>query len=332
MIDFPFPEILIPKINMIVFIVQAFYVIAYEKYYSFFIKSKRLYRAKAMRIDAPIDKLQEYAIQSNSSSTDKTNLQVIMEFLVNYINTNSKDNPQWKFKREEIDDKALELLPDIPPELKSSFISYSIKMFVMDKTERYQTIKDALGYPAEGSKIYEISQKIIFWLLPLVFIFAIIIRSQEMILPFIYMLMGILVGYFLVKVSKVEARWQMWHSVIISVLVLLVLNGIDGYVTANTDLKNVNFPIVKIIKSDGEKQVGVLLGSFTDSYVIIPYEQDEFYRLMKINKQSVESISWTTFYVLNKDIEKMKIDLENQNILIEELRKKMDKEENLKKL
>jgi len=148
MIDFPFPEILIPKINMIVFILQVFYVVAYEKYYSFFTKSKRLKRAKDMGIEAPLDNLNDYAFQSNLSSPDKTNYQVIMEFLANYVITNNKDNPQWEFKREEFEDKALDLFQDIPSELKSSFISYSINIYTMDETERDQTLKDVLGYPA----------------------------------------------------------------------------------------------------------------------------------------------------------------------------------------
>ena len=336
MIDFPFPEILIPKQNLFVFIVQALLTIAYENYSNFFIKNKRLHRAKAMGIDAPINMLHDYAMRSNSGSPDKTNYQVIMEFLVNYIATNSKDNPQWQFERVEFDNKALELFQDIPPELKSSFISYSIKFNVMDKTEQNQTIKDALGWPPEGSKIYETIQKVLFWLVPLVVVFAIIIRSQDIILALIYGIIGILIGYYLVKVSKVEARWQMWHSVLISVIVLLVLNGIDGYVIAGAALKTGQLPIVRIIKTDGDEQNGLLLGSFNDGYIIALFEPNDFYRHMKIHKQAIESISWTTVYMLNKERKKINIELENIKNEMENLKKKMSQEvsekENLERI
>ncbi len=340
MIDFPFPEILIPKMHLFIFIVYALFVILYESYSNFFIKSKRLHRAKAMGIDAPINKLQDYAFQSNSGSPDKTNYQVIMEFLANYIATNSKDNPQWQFKRDEFDKKALELCQDIPIELKSSFISYSTKFYCMDETEQNQTIKDVIGWPAEGSKIYEKIQMAIGCLfLLLVIIVVIFIRSQDIIdiiLSLIYMVMGVLVGCFLVKVSKVEARWQMWHSVLISVMVMLVLNGIDGYVTAGIELKNGNLPIVKIIKTDGDEQKGLLLGSFTDGYIIAFSDPNDCYRHTKIHKQAVESISWITLNLLNTEREKTNKELENLNNKIEALNKETVQEvtekENLERI
>lgn len=316
MIDFPFPEILIPKMHLFIFIVQALFVILYENYSNFFTKSKRSHRAKAMGIDAPINKLQDYAFKSNSDSPGKTNYQVIMEFLANYIVTNSKDNPQWQFERDDFDKKALELCQDIPTELKSSFISYSIKFYCMDETEQNQTIKDVIGWPAEGSKIYEKIQMAIGLFLLLVVIVVIFIGSQDIIdiiLSFIYMVIGMLVGCFLVKVSKVEARWQMWHSVLMSIIVILALNGIDGYVTAGIELKNGHLPIVKIIKADGDEQKGLLLGSFTDGYIIAFSDPNDCYRHMKIHKQAVESISWTTLNLLNTERENLERINNNEN-------------------
>jgi hypothetical protein len=303
MVDFPFPEILIPKMGLFIFIAQALFIIAYENYSDFFIKNKRLHRAKTMGIDEPIKMVHDYAMRPNSNSPDKANYQVVAEFLANYIETNSKNNPQWQFGRAEFDKKAIELFKDIPPELKGAFISYSMKICVMDKTELNQTINDVIGLPAKGSKIYEKMQMILSWLLPLLFIVAIIMRSQVMILSITYMVAGILIGHFLVKVSKVEARWQMWHSVLISVMAMLILNGIDGYAAARTEVEDGNLPIVKIIKTNGDEHKGLLLGNFNDGYIVTTSEPNDVYGYIKIHKQAVESISWTT---RNKLLRKMK--------------------------
>ena len=154
MIDFPFHQLLVPKTPTYLFAANAFFWIAYKSYSSFFIKSKRLRRAKTMAIDAPIDMLHDYAMQPHLRSPEKDNYHVLIDFLEDYIHTNSKDDPQGQFERAEFDNEALELFPDIPSELRSSFISYSIQLCLMDKAERHQTLKDVLGYPAQGLKIY----------------------------------------------------------------------------------------------------------------------------------------------------------------------------------
>lgn len=313
MIDFPFPEILVPKIRLFVFIAQALFVIAYEKYSEFFIKSKRLYRAKEIGVDAPINKLNDYALRPNSDSPDKINFKILIEFLSKYISTNSKDNPQWQFERVKFDNKALELFQDIPLELKNSFITYSLKILIMDKAELDQTIKDSIGFPPEGSKIYEWIQKALRWIIVPFYIAALIFISLYVVVTAIYMALGILVGYFLVKVSKVEARWQMWHSALITVIVILALNAIDGHVTAGIELKTGQLPIVKIIKTDGDEQIGMLLGSFNDGYIVTASEPNDLFKHIKIHKQAVETISWTKVDSVIKESEKINKELKHLN-------------------
>lgn len=310
MIDFPFPETLIPKMPLVIFTVNALFVIAYENYSDFFIKSKRLRRAKAMGIDVPIERVLDYGMQKNLILPDKTNHMVFCEFAAEYMNAKSKDDPEWKFNRSDFNKEVTKQLQDIPHELENAYIDYSLKLLVMDRPELIQTAKDAIGWPAEGFKIYEKIQTVVFWLLVILFMVAILTRSQDAILKVIYMVLGVLVGWYLVKMSKVEARWQMWHSVLIAVMFMLVLNGIDGYLTAGTKLKKNYLPVVKIIKIGGEEYKGLLLGSFNDGYIIAPLEPNNSHAHMKIHKQAVESISWTTVYQMNNEMEKTKKELE----------------------
>ena len=321
-VDFPFPEILIPKPHLFAFMVQALFVIGYESYNKFYIREKRLQRATAMGIDAPLEKLHDYAFQKNLSSPNKINYEVFVEFLTEYIKANYKDDAQWKFNRDDFDSNALKLFENIPYGLKSSFVSYCLQFFDMDKSKTEQTIKDAVGFPPEGSKIYEKIQIVVLWLFISWFIVAIIFGIPGVLLTTIYMVLGVIVGVFLIKVSKVKARWQMWHSILISIIILVALNGIDGYLTAQYKLKNNGFLLAKIVKTDGKEQIGLLLGSFNDGYILAVSDPNDIYNLRKFHKHSVVSLNYTTMRRLNQSMDKLKKQIEENKKELQALNEK----------
>ena len=325
-VDFPFPEIIVPKVRLFAFMASVLAVIAYENYYDFYTRKKRLQRAKAMGIDAPLEKLYEYAFQKNSSSANKTNYTVFCEFLTEYIKANPRDNPDRKFSRDDFDSDPLNLFKDVPSDLKSSFVPYCIGLFDMGEPEVEQTFKDTLGLPPEGSKLYKKTQTGLFYILLASCVVLVIIYdvADVMILTFIYMGLGMIVGIFLVKVSKVDARWQMWHSIFMSIVVLVFLSGIDGYFTAQSELKKIEFPIAQIVQTDGKEQTGILLASFDDGYILAVSDPNDIYTLRKFHKHSVASLNYTTMRRVNQDLEmlkkRMKEDEEKSQALKEELR------------
>lgn len=301
MIDFPFPEILIPKLPLISFITNAVLLILSEYYSNFHIKTKRSYRAKAMGIDVPIDQVEDYGLQKNLITPDKTNFEVFYEFSAKYFNEKFKDDSEWKFDKSAFKKEVLKLLNDIPDKLEDAYIDYSLKLLIMATPELDQTLKDVIGFPPQGSKLFE---KIIysfsfFWAILL--LISIIQGSQIVICSIIYAILGVFAGLFIVKMSNVEDRSQMWHCVLICLVVILILNGIDGYVTAGTNIKKKYLPVVKIIKTNGDEQEGLLLGSFSDSYIILPFDPNDIYKHTKIHKQAIDSISWTTVNRMNKE-------------------------------
>ena len=312
-VDFSFPEILIPKPNVFVFMANLFVVIASGRYYDFYTRKKRLRRAKAMGIDAPLEKLHDYAFQKNSSSPNKTNYRVFSNFLEEYVNTYSKDNPQWQFNRDVFDSNVLKLFQDIPSDSKSSFVSYCIQFSDMDESEQNQTIKDAIAWPPKGSKIYERIQAGTLCLLAASFVTLVILREFYFLFSFVCMALGVLTGFFLIKVSKVDARWQMWHSILISILILVILNGVDGYFTTQSKLKNDQFPIAKIVQTDGKEQEGLLLGIFNDGYIIVVSDPNGIYNLRKFHKHSVASLNYTTMERLKRQIEETEKKLQALN-------------------
>ena len=230
-----------------------------------------------------------------------------------YVNTYSKDNPQWQFNRDVFDSNVLKLFQDIPSDSKSSFVSYCIQFSDMDESEQNQTIKDAIAWPPKGSKIYERIQAGTLCLLAASFVTLVILREFYFLFSFVCMALGVLTGFFLIKVSKVDARWQMWHSILISILILVILNGVDGYFTAQSKLKNDQFPIAKIVQTDGKEQEGLLLGIFNDGYIIVVSDPNGIYNLRKFHKHSVASLNYTTMERLKRQIEETEKKLQALN-------------------
>lgn len=292
MVDFPFPDILIPKRPVLIVLVNAFVLIASEKYFSFFVKKRREYRSRSMDIDAPLDQLQFYITKKNFNNPEQTNLNVLFNYLSNYITENSEKSG-WKFFRSEFDEKAKDLFPDVPMELRESLISYAIQLIISDDAEKADIIGDAIGCGPNDSKVYRNVQFVFFILYSCSIIGAFFWSPlRDIFLYMVYALIGVSVGYYIVKVSSVEARWQMWHSVMIVFVVILAINGFDGYITADRSLKGDRATLVKIVEKGGIEHEGFLLSSLNDGYVILELKSLDSYPRLKIHKQAVNTICW----------------------------------------
>lgn len=291
-IDFPFPLILVPKNRSIWFIMNFIFVIGYEKYYRFYTEQKRLKRAKKIGISAPLEIIHEYAFQNNVNSTNMKNYEVFKDKLDEYINSNSKKDPNWKFDKKDFTNQVIKLFPDISNELENSFISYCIELHSLSASEYELCLKDVYGWPPEGSNIYKRVQIICFFLMIILFGIGACFALRELILTLVFMGMGLVTGFLFIKVSQVPARWQMWHMSVISFAILATLNGLDGYFTAKSNLRNKQLPIVTISQTNGTNKKGILLGSFSDGYVILSFDPNDIYRYLKIHKHEVLSVSW----------------------------------------
>jgi len=305
-VDFPFPEILVPKMCLVVFLFQALYVVACENYSEFFANISRRKRAKAMGLAALPATVNSYGIRSNSIFADKSNYVVVGQFLGDYTRSKAAESPEWRFDMADFENAAAYLFQDAPAELRHAFLVFFVQLAGMDNAQRSEAIGDVVGRRARGAKVYWATQIGAAFILLIVVICAIVLKLISIFLVLLYMAVGIGVGYFLVVMSKVEARWQLWHSVWMAVLVMVAISGIDGCLTARGDLKKQRLPVVKVVKTDGSEQEGLLAGNFNDGYVLIPFTDNAIYGHTKIHKEAVKTISWTSVRKLQAKLEEAK--------------------------
>lgn len=305
MVEIPFPMVLIPKIHITVFLAQVILGFIGASYYEFYKREKRTRRAKLMGIAEPLDIIVDYGIKQHlkSNSPKKTNQVVLYDFLHEYIARPEHKESDWKFDIKEFEKEVLPLFTDIPPEIRASFTQYELQLLIMDSDQRSETIRDSLGSYPEGSQLFE---RLNYWSVRASIILIILIGifwSRDVIQTAFYAALGVGVGLALAKFARGVDRFQFWHMLWISVVLLFLLNGIDGYITARTNLVNVRLPIATFSKRNGQEEKGLLIASFSDCYFMIPLDANDVFRRVKIEKDEVRSISFTRLSWILKSIE-----------------------------
>lgn len=305
MVEVKFPIVLIPAIHINIFLAQVVLSFLSVKYYNFYKRKRRARRAKLMGITEPLDLIVDFGVQKNVNlgRQKKTNQVVLYDFLREYLERPEQKKSDWKFDIKEFEKEALQIFPDIPTEIRGSFVWYELQILVMDSDELGETIRDSLGYYPEGSKLFE---RLHSWSLYGWFVLIIsigIFWSRSALQPLIYAVLGVGIGLALAELSRRNDRFQFWHMLWISVILLFALNAIDGYITARADLVNARLPIATFSKRNGEEEKGLLIASFSDCYFMVPLDANDVYRRIKIEKNEVRSISFTTVSWLLKSLE-----------------------------
>lgn len=331
-IDFPFPIILIPKADLIVFISQGMLSFLAVKYYSFYQQQKRLERAKTMGISQPLDLIVSYAAQNNVKypNTEKRNTTVLYDFFIEYIKKNKKNKSDWEFDITEFESEALKLFPDLPHQIKDSFVRYELQLLIMDSQELKETIGDSIGSFPRSSKMFDMINNSLLYMWILFCVATAVFLTADILWTLLYAALGVGVGYILAKLSEREDRYQLWHTIWVAVILLIILNAISGYVTAKSNLKNLLFPIATITLTNGTEHNGLLLGSFSDGYVITEVDDNDFYKLRKIHKDAIASVSIQTIGRLLRNLEGLKEKMETIQKELENIKTELEVPEKAK--
>ncbi len=305
MIEVNFPMVMIPSIHITVFLAQVILSFLGVNYYNFYKRERRARRAKIMGITEPLDLIVDFGLQKNVKlGRQKKNNQVVLyDFLHEYMARPEHKESDWKFDIKEFDKEALQLFPDIPTEIRESFVWYELQILCMDSDELRDAIQDSIGSYPEGSKLFE---RLNLWFCYgwLILIVSIgIFWSRTALQPLIYAALGVGIGFALAELSQREDRYQFWSMLWISVFLLFVLNAVDGRITARSDIANARLPIATVSTKNGEDEKGFLLASFSHGYFMAPLDPNETYRLIMIEKDEVRTIGFKRISSLIKSIE-----------------------------
>lgn len=296
MIEFPFPESLLPTLPVAVFIVNGLLGFLGAMYYDFYRETKRRDRARSIGITAPLDVLAKYSLRENHqvSHSGQTNTQVLFALLTDHVEGNKEADPQWVFNMEEFEKEARPSFPDLPEEIADSFIRYQCHLFTMESTEMKQTLLESLVTWPEGLPIFDTIAR---WM-PRIFIVAIVVniiaRNWNMMWLLALAYSGGWIGRSLARLCDSEDRYQLWLSFYTSMVLLLIINAVDGHITAINRISEGWLPTATIECRDGAVQEGVLLAEFSDGYVISPCDPNDLYQCVKLQKDEVRSIKLVT--------------------------------------
>jgi len=141
---------------------------------------------------------------------------------------------------------------------------------------------------------------------------GIVLYGIEALWTLIFIAVGIGMGYAFYKIAEKEDRYQLWQMIWACIIGAIILSTIDGNITAKSSLKRMTLPIATITRINGNEQKGLLLANFDDGYIILPFDRNGAYNIVKIHKQEIASVEVTTLGWLQQYIRKGKDDTEER--------------------
>ena len=297
-VEFPFPEILVPRATVIAFIVNFTSAYIGARYYDFYRRQRRTERAKVMGVTGSLDAVAEFMLQMNSSplGAGRSNHEVFHAFFSEYIKRNQEEDREWSFDVGEFEAAVSSCFPDIAPQVRRCFIRYELQLAIMDHRDLTEVVGDTLGAYPKGCPLFErILVRFWPWAIMVIFAAGFIFWTGQFICLTLAILLGFVFGRFLARLSGYEDRFQIWLMVFISVYLLMLLSSIDGHMTGKRNLKHASLPIAAIEHRDGRTPKGLLLADLLDGYVILPYDPhdpNDPCQCVKVHKQAVETVEF----------------------------------------
>jgi len=296
LLDFPFPEILVPKgSGVVAFFVWMIFPLSYAKFHDFFVRSKRSLLADKMGITQPVEDVLKNLFRPNSGP-NKTryanNFEAIAFRTIDYVHEHLQTSDRLTDDDWEELVRQLRLqLPDVPDPMKDSMISWTMQHFIREKEEIFRAV-DTFHQPPTSSPLFNrILFAIFLLLIPLLLYTGELWRIA-------FMALGYVLGKAAYKLSYVENRVQFWHVLWIAVILAFGVQAIDASLSAISDVKNDKFPYASVSTSDQEGSFGMLLGFFKGSYFIFSMDEHDFPKLLVIDADHVQRIeldyrAWT---------------------------------------
>lgn len=306
-LEFPFPDILIPRLTLLAFIANALLAFLAGRFYRFYEDQKRSQRAKVIGVTDSLEALTKYSLQKSvePSHGGKTNIQALFALLVKYFDRTKKDGEEWTFNFEEFDKEIKPLFPDLPQAISKSFVWYGCQLFVMESNETRETLRDSMGAPPRGSKYMDALAHWAPWVFLLCTLPNFLFQPAYALRLVIFVLLGFFLGRFLAKLTEYEDRYQLWWAIWMSLVSLVILSAVDGYVTARERLSQGSLPTATIEQCDGMTYEGLLLADFSDGYVLFTTDPNDLCQCVKLHKQQVRSVKLTTVGWLRKLVRRL---------------------------
>lgn len=318
MIEYPFPEILIPNPRIFCFIIALLSWFASRTFYQLYANEVRKRRAQKMGITYPLDELANYSdkINSHPANTDKVKNRIfLLRLFYKHLLENNKtikitdDNMREKLNHYLIDDKNytsphfLDYFKDIPEKMAKDFVKYSAILWSTEEKERFQIVGESIG-AIPKPHIGRIGRKTLVVILFFAIASLIFINNFEYRLQVFYCLLGIATGILISKAYTWEDRAMFWNILYSGFCLLVVITALDGYMLANYNLKKLNFPAVEIRQNDGTIQDGMLLATFRESYIVLPLpiDSNSIGTKVRIHSHSVSSAKIIPLYQFLKKL------------------------------
>ncbi len=307
-IDFPFPEILVPQPGFLAFLFTFLYLFLLMQYIEFHRQYRIAQISKMLGTELPTDKIYEYLTKRNVKSGHifkrKTNIEVFNETILRYSKDSSDGKCEKPFDVDGFKRELIKLFPDATEKMRRSILDYFIGLYSMSKEEMIQTVRFSSGIPA-WIMHWSVLAFFLITFLPLSFMLHYYWRDI-FVIPW---MLGIVTASLLSLQYHSKNRFQLWFMIIITIVCAIIGTGISAKMTGNLDLTKKRFTIVTVLLADKKMESGFLLGRFSDRYVIMPLETADTGKRVSIQTSQVISMNlicpdWKTSSIKEDKIQK----------------------------
>jgi hypothetical protein len=351
LIDFPFPEILVPQSwCIVIFVVSLLGPLVSRKFYDFFTETRRDFVNKTFGTKCSVKEVIQYLGQKSTDPKYNTNTEAVFGALKEYISERKSNKSD--FTKEGLEEFLRTKIEGLSREMKDSVISFVFRMIVLtdDVRLRDDIVKIAAADSDEESpKGYEIPTKI-YWFVQLLFLGLLLFfgfwwgywwNTGALIL-------GNILGVVVYKLSYIENRVQFWSALLICFVTACGVQFVDGQLSAGQHLKEGRFPSVASLEIAGKPRFELgedpnqivpmsFLGCFKGKYIFASLGKFGWANLTIIDEARVTEvrliyIRWMEAGIIKsrKELQQLKNQLDELNKEGDELKKQLKKLENLR--
>jgi len=319
LIDFPFPEILVPKsLCIVIFIVSILSPFASRKFSDFFVETRRDFVNKTFGLKCPMKEVIQYLGQKSADSKYNTNYEAILGATTEYISERTlSKNDFTKEAYDELYNFLRTKIVGLSREMKDSVISF-VKIMALEDDVRDDVIKFIVAASTGKSpKGYYIPTKI-YWFI------QIMIAGFLLLSGFYWghwqslgaLILGNILGLAVYRCSYVENRVQFWMVLLICFSAACGVQFGDAQLSAYTDMQEGRFPVVlnlpeiydesqgEIKENQGKYTQGLFLGYFKGKYIFSSIGKFDWPNLIIVDGSHIKELRLVYKLWMKKGFEK----------------------------
>jgi hypothetical protein len=289
LIEYPFPEILVPRGDVLAFgmvLVLAYKFFSFRKKYK---EGKSMELAGELGTEVAPEVLLSYLVTENKIEAEKKNMQVLTECLLKYL----AEKCETEFDLDDFVIEAGKRFPDLEDGEKAGCIKFGVK--VIGEGKAFMAKLEKVAEEPRAPLIYKIAIGVV-WVINTCVIMLAGLSWLALTWGVLVVGAGVCVSFLLYTMFGHINRFRTWNTVLIVFLIFTLFILIDAVVYATSDRINRKFPIAKIERTDGEVSEGYLLGKGSGGYIIKPLSDN---RILMVRSETIQSIttdaiiSWT---------------------------------------